>query len=74
MALGGQMGPQLEKTVLYKLILEKIFLSKTSRPISIKPDANYPCMKEIQVCSNKGKYSHQRGDNHKNANIGWDNL
>jgi hypothetical protein len=43
--------------------------------MSIKLDANYPCMKGIQVVVvffflDKGTYPHQRGDNHKNANIG----
>jgi hypothetical protein len=49
-------------------------VSKTSRPISIKLDANFPCMKVIQVCLDKGKDLHQRGDNHKYANIGWGHL
>jgi hypothetical protein len=71
--LGGNIGPQLGKTFLQKFILEKIF-SKTSRPISIKLHANYPCMKGIQVCLVKGTVPHQRGDNHKNANIGWGYL
>jgi hypothetical protein len=44
---------------------------KTSRPISIKLDANCPCMRGVQVCSNKGPGPHQKGDNHKNAIIGW---
>jgi hypothetical protein len=33
--------------------LEKIF-SRTSRPISITLDTNYPCIKGIHVCTNKG--------------------
>jgi hypothetical protein len=46
---------------------------KTRRPISIKIDANYPCIKGIQVCLEKGTGTHQRGDKSKNANtcIGW---
>jgi hypothetical protein len=32
----------------------KIFLSKTSGPISIKFGTDYPWMKGIKVCSNKG--------------------
>jgi hypothetical protein len=76
MVLGGQIhvGPQLVRTVLHKRILEKIFLSKTERPISITLYANYPCVREVQVCLNKGTASHQRVDNHKNANIGWGHL
>jgi hypothetical protein len=31
-------------------------------------------VKGIQVCSNKGLGSLQRGDNHKNVKIGWDHL
>jgi hypothetical protein len=46
MTLRGQMGPQIGKAFFHKLILEKIF-SKTSRPITIKLDANYPCLKGI---------------------------
>jgi hypothetical protein len=47
-------GATIRKTILHKLILEKkIFFLKTSRPISIKLDANYCSMKAIQVCSTK---------------------
>jgi hypothetical protein len=38
----------------------KIFLSRTSRPISIKVGTNYPCIKGIQVSSNKGPCPFQR--------------
>jgi hypothetical protein len=31
-------------------------------------------MKAIQVCLDKETVPHQRGDNHKNANIGWGHL
>jgi hypothetical protein len=71
MVLGGQMGQQLGKTFLHKTIFEKKIFSKISRPMSIKLDANYLCMKVIQVSLNKGTDPHQRGDNHKNANMGW---
>jgi hypothetical protein len=74
MVFGGQMGLQFGKKLLHKLVLEKVFFSKTSRPISIKLDANYPCMKGIQVCLDKGTDTHQREDYHKNANIGWGHL
>jgi hypothetical protein len=47
------------------------FSPKTRRPISIKIHAKYPCIKGIQVCLDKGTDPHQRGDNNKNANIGW---
>jgi hypothetical protein len=46
------------------------FFPKTKRPISIKIHANYPCIKGIQVCLEKGTDTHQKGDNNKNANIG----
>jgi hypothetical protein len=44
-------------------------LFRNSRPISIKLDTNYSCMKGIQVYSNDGPSPLQRGDNHKNAKI-----
>jgi hypothetical protein len=53
MAPGGLVGLQWGKPFLlysYWKKSFKIFFSRTSRPISIKLDANYPCMKEIQVC------------------------
>jgi hypothetical protein len=31
-------------------------------------------VKGIQVCSNKGPYPLQRGNNHKNVKIGWGDL
>jgi hypothetical protein len=39
----------------------KIFFSRTSRPKSIKFGTNYPLVKIIQVCSNKGPDPFQRG-------------
>jgi hypothetical protein len=35
---------------------------------------NYPLMKGIQVCSNKGPGSLQRGDNHKSVKMRWGHL
>jgi hypothetical protein len=49
----------------------KIFFSRTSRLKSIKLNTKYPWVKGIQVCSNKGPGSLQRGDNHKNVKMGW---
>jgi hypothetical protein len=43
-------------------------------PKSIKLSTNYPRVKGIQVCSNKGPSALQRGDIHKNVKIGWDLL
>jgi hypothetical protein len=48
----------------------KIF-SRASRPNPIKLDTNYPWVKGIQVSSNEGTFPLQRGDNHRNAKIGW---
>jgi hypothetical protein len=31
-------------------------------------------VKGIKVCSNKGPGPHQRGDNHKNVEMGWGHL
>jgi hypothetical protein len=51
----------------------KIF-SRTSRPRSIKLGTNYPLVKIIQVCSNKGSGPLQTGDNHRNVRKGWGHL
>ena len=48
----------------------KIFFFRTNRPNSIKLGTNYPWVKGIQVCSNKGPVPIQRGDNHKNVKMG----
>jgi hypothetical protein len=52
----------------------KIFFFRTSWPNSIKLGTNYPWVKGIQVCSNKGPGPLQRGDNHKNVKMGWGHL
>jgi hypothetical protein len=54
--------------------LKKISFSRTSRPISIKFGTNYPWVKRIKNCSKEGPGSFPRGDNHRNANIGWDQF
>jgi hypothetical protein len=43
----------------------KIFFSRTSGPNSIKHGTNFPWMKGVRLCSNKGTDPLQRGDNHK---------
>jgi hypothetical protein len=48
-----------------------IILSRTSWPISIKLGANHLWVQGIQVWTNIGQSVLQRGDNHKNAEIGW---
>jgi hypothetical protein len=52
-------------------ILKKIFFSRTSRPISFKLGTNHPYVTGIINYSNKGPGLLQRGDNHKNAKMGW---
>ena len=52
----------------------KLLFSITSRPNSIKLGKNYPWVKGIQVCSNKGSGPLQRGDNHKNVKMGLGHL
>ena len=61
------------KRVKIHRIFFKIF-SRISRPKSIKLGTNYPWVKGIQVCSNKGTGPLQRGDNNKNFKMGWGNL
>jgi hypothetical protein len=49
----GSDGARKEKTILHTFIWGEIF-SRTSKPISIKLNANYPCMRGIKIYSNKG--------------------
>jgi hypothetical protein len=56
------------------LVLKKIFFSRSSRPIIIKLGTNHPYVKGIQNCTNQGLGPMQRGDNHKNAKMGWGHL
>jgi hypothetical protein len=52
----------------------KIFFCRTSLPISVKLCTNYPWIKRIQNCSNKGPHPFQSEDyNYKNAKI-WCGL
>jgi hypothetical protein len=64
----------IEKTVFTYVYIEKIFFSRISRPISIKLGINHPWVKGILNCLNKGSGPLQRGDNHKNAKMGWVHL
>jgi hypothetical protein len=43
-------------------------------PNSIKLGTNYPWVKGIQFCSNKGPGLIQRGGNLKNVEMGWGHL
>jgi hypothetical protein len=54
-------------------ILKKIF-ARTSRPVSIKLSTNHPWLKGILNFLIKGPGHFQRGDNHKNAKMGWGDL
>jgi hypothetical protein len=54
--------------------LKTIFLSITSRSISIKLDTIHPWVKGILNCSNKGPGPLQKGDNYKNTRMGWSHL
>jgi hypothetical protein len=47
------------------------FFFRTRWPNSIKLSTNYPWVKGIQVCTNKGSGPLQRGDNHKNVKMGY---
>jgi hypothetical protein len=51
-----------------------ILFTRTSWPNSIKLGTNYPWVKGIQICSNKGRSPLQKGDNHKNVKMGWGHL
>jgi hypothetical protein len=55
-------------------ILKKIFLSRTSWPITIKLGINLPWVQGILNCSNKGPGPLQKGYNLKNAKMGWGHL
>ena len=50
------------------------FFSRTARTNSTKLGTHHPWVKGLQICSNEGPGPHQRGDNHKNAKIGWCHL
>jgi hypothetical protein len=54
--------------------LKKIIFSRTSRPVSIILCTNHPYLKGIQYCTNQGPGHFQRGDNLKNAKMGWNHL
>jgi hypothetical protein len=62
------------KTIKIHWKFLKIFFSITSRPNSIKLGTHHPCVKVIQVCSNKGPGPLQKGDNYKNVKMGWGHL
>jgi hypothetical protein len=67
-------GDNSERVKIHRKFF-KIFLSRTSRPKSIKRGTNYPWVKRIQVCSIKGpaRASSEGGD-HKNVRKGWGYL
>jgi hypothetical protein len=61
----GENTEIIAKEYKYTENLEKNL--QTRRPNSINLSRNYPWVKGIQVCSNKGPGPLQRGDNHKNV-------
>jgi hypothetical protein len=63
----GRDGATVWKTKFTYVYIQKIFLSRTSRLISIIFGRNHPRVKGILNCSNKGPGPLQRGANHKNA-------
>ena len=67
-------GDNSKRVKIHWIFFLRIFIFRTSRPNSIKLGTNYPWMKGIQVCSNKGPGPLQRGDNHKNVKIGWGHI
>jgi hypothetical protein len=65
----------IEKTIFTRIYIEKkILFSRTSWSISIKLGTNHPWVKAILNCTNQGPGSLQRGDDYKNAKMGWDHL
>jgi hypothetical protein len=66
-------GATIGKIIFTCVYIEKknLFFSRTRRPISIKPGTNHSCVKGILNSSNRGPGPLQRGDNYKNAKIGW---
>jgi hypothetical protein len=60
-------------TIFTCVYVEKIF-SRTSRPISIKFGTNYPWVKRSKNCSKEEPGSFPRGDNYRNAKIGWNHF
>jgi hypothetical protein len=68
---GARRGHNRENYIYICLYRKKIFLFRTSMPISIKLGINHPWVKGILNCSNKGPGPLQRGDNLKNAKWGW---
>jgi hypothetical protein len=53
-------GDNSERVKIHRKFF-KILFSRTSGPKSIKLGTNYPLVKRIQVCSNKGSDPLQRG-------------
>jgi hypothetical protein len=57
--------------IFFRTTEPKNIFFRTTEPNSIKLGTNYPWVKRIQACSDKGQDPLQRGDNHKNVNMGW---
>jgi hypothetical protein len=67
-------GDNIKRVKIHSNFLKKIYFSRNRLPNSITLNTNYPWVKEIQVCSNKGPGPRQRGDNHKNVKMAWGHL
>jgi hypothetical protein len=62
------------KLYVHVFILKKKIFSRTSWPYSVKLGINHPWVQGILNCSDKGLDPLQRGDNYKNAKMGWGHL
>jgi hypothetical protein len=63
---------KIGKTIFTCVYIEKKIFSRTNWPISIKLGTIHPWVKVN--CINKGSIPLQKGDNHKNAKMGWLHL
>ena len=62
-------GEIIAKEQKYTEFKKNLFQNQNAN--SIKLSTNYPWVKRIQVCSNKGPGPLQRGDIYKNVKMGW---
>jgi hypothetical protein len=70
----GSGGATVGKTIFTCVYIEKIYFSKTSRPISVKLGTYHPWVKGIPNYSNQGPGPLQMGDDHKNGVGSFKNL
>ena len=68
----GSGGATIGKTIFtYVHIEKKVLFSRISRLILIKLRTNHPWVNRILNQSNEGPGPLRRGDNYKNAKVGW---